>query len=179
MKHHTSDVDNEINMEDDEFLLDEFDEIKNEQKADYDMTPMTDLAFLLLTFFMITTTFAKPQIMDLIMPEETENESEKQEIKESQAMHILIPDSTSLVWYTGLTNPQLHQTSYSEDGIQAVLQQKKDEIQNLNVLIKPGGKAIYKNVVDIISIMNTTNIQKYSITDLTEQDRNLISERNQ
>src|SRR5215210_6572262 len=67
-----------------------------------DMTPMVDLAFLLLTFFMLTTTFSKPKTMEINMPVKPDKPEEEQKIKESQALTILLTANNKIVWYTGL-----------------------------------------------------------------------------
>lgn len=67
-----------------------------------DMTPMVDLAFLLLTFFMLTTTFSKPKTMEINMPVKPDKPEEEQKIKESQALTILLSAGNKIVWYTGL-----------------------------------------------------------------------------
>jgi len=67
-----------------------------------DMTPMVDLAFLLLTFFMLTTTFSKPKTMEINMPVKPDKPEEEQKIKESQALTILLSANNKIVWYTGL-----------------------------------------------------------------------------
>lgn len=67
-----------------------------------DMTPMVDLAFLLLTFFMLTTTFSKPKTMEINMPVKPDKPEEEQKIKESQALTILLGANNKIVWYTGL-----------------------------------------------------------------------------
>ncbi len=67
-----------------------------------DMTPMVDLAFLLLTFFMLTTTFSKPKTMEINMPVKPDKPEEQQKIKESQALTILLSSNNKIVWYTGL-----------------------------------------------------------------------------
>src|SRR3954466_1233936 len=67
-----------------------------------DMTPMVDLAFLLLTFFIMTTTFSKPKTMEINMPVKPKDSTEQQKVKESQALTILITDKNKIVWYQGL-----------------------------------------------------------------------------
>ena len=67
-----------------------------------DMTPMVDLAFLLLTFFMLTTTFSKPKTMEINMPDKKVEPEEQQKIKESQALTVLLTANNKIVWYAGL-----------------------------------------------------------------------------
>jgi biopolymer transport protein ExbD len=67
-----------------------------------DMTPMVDLAFLLLTFFIMTTTFSKPKTMEINMPVKPKDSTEQQKVKESQALTILLTDKDKIVWYKGL-----------------------------------------------------------------------------
>src|SRR5690349_21671799 len=67
-----------------------------------DMTPMVDLAFLLLTFFIMTTTFSKPKTMEINMPVKPKDSTEQQKVKESQALTILLTDKDKIVWYSGL-----------------------------------------------------------------------------
>src|SRR6186997_1067501 len=67
-----------------------------------DMTPMVDLAFLLLTFFMLTTTFSKPKTMEINMPVKEDKPDDETKIKASQALTILLSGNNKIVWYTGL-----------------------------------------------------------------------------
>ncbi|RYF88381.1 MAG: biopolymer transporter ExbD, partial [Chitinophagaceae bacterium] len=69
------------------------------QSTKIDMTPMVDLAFLLLTFFMLTTTFSKPQTMEIVMPEKKENkEIEDTKVKLSDAMTIVLGENNKIYY---------------------------------------------------------------------------------
>jgi biopolymer transport protein ExbD len=65
-----------------------------------DMTPMVDLAFLLLTFFILTTTFSKPKTMDITMPvKDKVEEEDRTKVPASQTMTILLTENDRIIWY--------------------------------------------------------------------------------
>src|SRR5512145_1040608 len=90
-----------------------------------DMTPMVDLACLLLTFFMLTTAFSKAKVMDIVLPEPPKKDKvEKQpEVDTTRALNIILAGDDKVYWYNGLpkANTVLHQTDFSDDGIRKVL----------------------------------------------------------
>ena len=142
------------------------------------MTPMVDLAFLLLTFFMLTTTFAKPQVMDITMPVKDPNEEVQTPVKASNALTIILGENNQLYYYEGLlapgeAEPTLVKSDYSSDGIRKVLLQKRVN-PDLVVMIKPHEESRYTNVVDILDEMAITNIKKYAIVDITEEDKEFV-----
>ncbi|MDO7875000.1 biopolymer transporter ExbD [Hymenobacter sp. ASUV-10] len=154
-----------------------------------DMTPMVDLAFLLLTFFMLTTTFAKPNVMQLTMPvkEKNPNPEEQTKIKASQAVTIILGADDKVYYYFGLNNPkdpsvakpELKVTDYSQNGIRKVLLARQQQQPEPIILIKPyeyeGKEARYKNMVDILDEMNITNQKKYALVDISKDDIDLIT----
>ena len=159
-----------------------------------DLTPMVDLAFLLISFFMLTTTLNKPKAMELNMPKKTNIEEEKQDVGECQVLNILL-DTLDQVWYyDGLKVAGLQKTTFAGDGgIRKVIMKKikavpdecpmgrkwtdlnKDGQKQENeyaaakrdaiVLIKMMKSARYKNMVDILDEMDITGCKVYAIQD--------------
>jgi len=142
-----------------------------------DMTPMVDLAFLLLTFFVMTTTLNKPQTMEITMPEKPKKDDpEPPKVNERDVLTIVLGENDKVYWYTGITDPKIELTNFSATGIRKVLQTKKNEIPKLVVLIKPSDKSKYKNMVDILDEMNIGVIQRYAMVDITPTDEELIKD---
>lgn len=154
-----------------------------------DMTPMVDLAFLLITFFMLTTTLSKPQTMEITMPDRQKNKQEVMKVKESRTVTVLLGEDDRVYYYQGVTDaqPVLETTDFSANGIRKALLAKKQEIgrvpnpktgapeDGIIVIIKAQETAKYRNVVDILDEMNITGIGTYAIVDITQGDLDLIA----
>ena len=149
-----------------------------------DMTPMVDLAFLLLTFFMLTTTFAKPNVMQLTMPVKKTDDVEDTKIKASQAMTIILGKDNKAYYYFGLNTPldktvpkpELKVTNFSASGIRQVLLDRQRRQPEPIILIKPSEDSKYRNMVDILDEMNITNQKKYALVKVPKDDLDLIKE---
>lgn len=158
-----------------------------------DMTPMVDLGFLLITFFMLTTTMSKPKTMDLVMPKDTEKEEEQNKVKESTALTILLGKKDQVYYYEGLaqdpnasSNPDFFKaTSFANtNGIRDVIIKKRDEVARLRnakgepedvvVIIKADDGSTYKNFVDLLDEMAINRIQRYATVDISDQDKQWI-----
>src|SRR5690554_7193075 len=92
------------------------------QNAGVDLTAMVDLAFLLITFFMLTTTLSEPQSMELTMPDKSDQPTPDLEAKESKTMTILIGKDRSLKYYMGRFDEPYNgegpnDVAYGKDGI--------------------------------------------------------------
>jgi biopolymer transport protein ExbD len=143
-----------------------------------DMTPMVDLAFLLLTFFMLTTTFNKPQTMEITMPEKPKAEDKLPEVNEKKVVTLVLGANDKIYWYHGITDPKIEVTDFSPNGIRKVLLTQNSQIPGMILLIKPSPESRYKNMVDILDEMNITNMQRYALVKITETDKELIKESN-
>lgn len=98
-----------------------------------DMTPMVDLACLLLTFFMLTTAFNKPKVMEIILPEKPKENEKPPELDKDRALNILLVENDKILWYVGLADPNkplpvLSEADYSKEGIRKVLLQRNKEL---------------------------------------------------
>src|SRR5260221_5842644 len=82
-----------------------------------DMTPMVDLAFLLLTFFILTTTLSKPQTMEITMPEKLKKEDVQTEVNEKKVLTIVLASDDKAFWYVGITEPRAEKVDFSKNGI--------------------------------------------------------------
>jgi biopolymer transport protein ExbD len=99
-----------------------------------DFTPMVDLGFLLITFFMLTTTLSKPKTMEIGMPDKTET-PEPNKIDDDVAMTILLSENDKVYYYFGMKDPQLELTNFSKNGIRKILLERNDpQIRKLKIL---------------------------------------------
>lgn len=141
-----------------------------------DMTPMVDLAFLLLTFFVMTTTLNKPQTMEITMPEKPKTEDKQPLVNEKRVLTLVLGANDKIYWYLGITDPKVELSGFSQDGIRKVLLQQNAQIKEMVVLIKPSDESRYKNVVDILDEMNISNIGRFALVDITPVDKELIKD---
>jgi len=98
-----------------------------------DLTPMVDLAFLLITFFMLTTSMLKPQTMEISVPSKDKVEEEDQnKVKASQAITVLLAKENKLYYYFGTqengVDPELIETDYSSEGLRKMLVTKNYDV---------------------------------------------------
>lgn len=138
------------------------------------MTPMVDLAFLLLTFFMLTTTFNKPQTMEIVMPDKPKQDDRPPEVNEKRVVTLVLGGKDKIYWFQGITDPVVLETNYSKDGVRKVLAERSANIKDMLVLIKPTDESRYKNVVDILDEMNISNISRFALVEVTPSDLDLI-----
>jgi biopolymer transport protein ExbD len=98
-----------------------------------DFTPMVDLGFLLITFFMLSTTLNKPQTMEISMPSKDKvAEEEQTQVKESTAVTLLLGKDDKIYYYFGIGTaevaPKLEMTTFAPDGIRNVLWHRNHEV---------------------------------------------------
>jgi len=156
-----------------------------------DMTPMVDLGFLLITFFIFTATMSTPNTMRLIMPKDEKDPEKQTEVKQSGALTILMGRNNEIYYYEGqmeADGSNFKSTTYKE--LRDVIQKKKKDVMQLGrslgynkdsldkdlvVVIKPNSDATYKNTVDVLDEMTINNIQRFALVDITDQEKQAIA----
>lgn len=156
------------------------------QNSKVDLTAMVDLAFLLITFFMLTTSLSKPQSMDLGMPEK-DSKIPPILIADARTMTILIGPDNKLKTYMGQFASPLEapkDIAYGKVGIRkdilakikSVPEVMQDPKKGLIVLIKADKKSNYKNLVDVLDEMAICKVPTYAIVDITKEEANLFKQ---
>lgn len=145
-----------------------------------DFTPMVDLAFLLISFFMLTTTLNKPVAMELNMPKK--DEQVKTDVKESMVLNVILDKDDKIWYYDGQVVFDMKTTNYSSEGIRDVIYKKQKEVGKMHgdpektiVIIKMTDGATYKNMVDILDEMDITSTKIYAIQDIADLENEAIA----
>lgn len=148
-----------------------------------DMTPMVDLGFLLITFFMLATTMAQPKTMDMVMPRA---DGDSMKLKDTKALTLMLGSNNRIAWYEGIGNDPSHPPSVkyttfaSRNGVGDIIRAKRKQVMEiygnneLMVLIKADVTANYKNIVDIMDEMLINNVDRYAVVDLTPSEQGYL-----
>ncbi len=162
--------------------------------AKVDLTAMVDLAFLLITFFMLTTSLSKPQSMDLGLPDKDEKDKPEKDVKVDQrrTMTIIMGKDNKLKWFHGLLeapepNGAPTDAVYGKNGLRKEILKRVTSIpqvtgnkdKGLIIIIKPSKKSTYRNLVDVLDEMAICKVPTYAIVnDITPEEQKLIDEMN-
>ncbi|RTL59458.1 MAG: biopolymer transporter ExbD [Sphingobacteriales bacterium] len=149
-----------------------------------DLTPMVDLGFLLITFFIFTTTMSEPAAMKLNMPDD--NDVIDSSLAPKSLVLTILPDTNNkAVVFEGdlkddpfINKADLNNSTSLRNLIiqkqQKILSEKK-EIKDMVVIIKPGIKSTYKNLIDVLDEMQITGVKKYAVVKRSPGDEQAIT----
>jgi biopolymer transport protein ExbD len=133
-----------------------------------DMTPLVDVAFLLLTFFMYTTSMSRPQTMEINLPPDKEV---KVEIAESNLLTMRVSEKGEMFWNTGIEAPKrLDPTT-----LRSFLRERVQSNPKLVVLLKIDRTAKYNQMVNLIDDFATCRVERFSLAPLLENDKVLMA----
>jgi biopolymer transport protein ExbD len=167
-----------------------------------DMTPMVDLGFLLITFFIFTATMSTPSTMRLTMPKDDNDPKDLTEVKESAALTVMMGKDNNIFYYEGqlLPDGSNFKSSTYKDIRKVILDKKKAVIaahrhdpgcekiwaknngdknsckdKDLVVVIKPNDEASYKNSVDILDEMAINDIKRFALVEISSSENQFVN----
>jgi biopolymer transport protein ExbD len=156
-----------------------------------DMTAMVDLAFLLLTFFVLTTTISKPNVMPVVIPPKVDpndkEEVEPPKVAETKILTLILGQSDLIYAYPGILDPasgkspEVLTINFDPKKLRTLIKERQNivkgqfgDAKELIVLIKPLSTSRYNNMVDILDEMNISEVKKYTLAELNDNERELI-----
>jgi biopolymer transport protein ExbD len=145
-----------------------------------DMTPMVDLGFLLISFFIFTTTMSEPRATNLTVP----SDGIPIVIKESNSLTILLDSNNKILAYEGkwenaLKFNRIIPTSYHiKEGLGKMIRAKQKGMSNkddLALIIKPTAKSSYQNVIDALDETIINNVRRYALVRPAKEEMDFLN----
>lgn len=148
-----------------------------------DMTPMVDLGFLLITFFMFTTNFIKPNVMDLGLPAKEPNPTKEIDIRNQ--LTFVLGENNRVYYYQkeaeNLKMSDIKEISAEGIAISRLISSYKKvapKPENFTIIIKPTEDSNYKNFVDILDEMAISGNDRYGISEIKNNEKEIYKELN-
>ncbi len=153
-----------------------------------DLTPMVDLGFLLITFFVFTTTMSKPTVMKMNEPKDDATEDQQLKVKESAVMTLLLGKQDQIYYYYGTLSADSASKQFKASNFKDIRQlilDKRNAVpdgdkpkSDLMYIIKADKESKFKNVIDILDEMTINKIYPghYAEVDITDTESGLIAE---
>lgn len=166
-----------------------------------DMTAMVDVAFLLLTFFVLTATMSNSSVMELTMPPKIDDPKQEEDaykkILEDKIMTIILDADDEVRYYVGITEPDVETVGFDDKGIRDAIKEHIygnkmrlgiplcKEVNNAGInegrcwdpifVIKPKDVSKYRNLVDVLDEMAILQAPKFAIDKYTNADSLVVA----
>jgi biopolymer transport protein ExbD len=139
-----------------------------------DLTPMVDLGFLLITFFIFTTSLSRPTALAMKLPKDVPD-SIRQKQPASGALTVLLTGNDRVFYYEGNDLRTTQLTSLT--GIRSVILAKKIKTNpsDFMVIVKPGRDASFRNIIQILDEMNISAVKKYALVEISTAEKSWMS----
>ncbi len=139
-----------------------------------DLTPMVDLGFLLITFFIFTTTMSQPTAMKLFLPKDVDKPEEQNKVKLSAVLTIMLGKNDQVYYYEGDDPTKLQSSNFK--AIRDVILDKKrrTDPKDFVVVLKPTADATYKNTVNILDEMTIDEIKRFALVDISAPELQVV-----
>lgn len=153
-----------------------------------DLTPMVDLGFLLITFFIFTTTMSTPRVMKVVMP--IDDFGNRLPIPASKTLTAIPIDSNEVFYYHGLMEEALKNNQFGicgydlKTGIGSIIRDKQANLEisrigkkELILVIKPGPSSTFQNTTDMLDEVLINEVKYHSLTDLQKEEIEMLRQR--
>lgn len=147
-----------------------------------DLTPMVDLGFLLIAFFVFTTTIKQSTAMKLALPDDS-SIKQPSEVAESKTLNLLLGANNNVYVYSGSKLKDSRNIGSSTTALRNAILEKKAEIKNrfvtgsgMVVLIKPAPASTYADVVGTLDEMLICDVKTYVLMDISDAELNVINQ---
>ncbi|MBX3240652.1 MAG: biopolymer transporter ExbD [Chitinophagaceae bacterium] len=153
-----------------------------ERQLRVDMTPMVDLGFLLITFFIFTTVAQSPQTLKLVLPVDGPSTL----TGKTKTLTVLLNEPGKAVCYKGIASekPPLQHVSMAAGSSelrkvilakQRLLKQHTGTADSLVVVIKPGQESHYQQLIAVLDEMAICEVKKHVVAEPDADDHLLLS----
>ncbi|MFM2363925.1 MAG: hypothetical protein RLZZ316_2827 [Bacteroidota bacterium] len=142
-----------------------------------DLTPMVDLGFLLITFFVFTTSMSQPTGLKMFLPKDADKPEDQNKVKQSAVLTILLGKGDNVYYYEGelALDASNFKSSSFKDIRDVVLNKKRNtDPKDFVVILKPNDECTYKNTVDILDEMAINDVKRYAMVDIADVENQLI-----
>ena len=139
-----------------------------------DLTPMVDLGFLLITFFIFTTTMSQPTAMRLFLPKDVKNPDEQNKVKNSAVITLMLGKNDKIYYYEGDSAATLKATDFKKVRDIVIDKKRRTDPKDFVVIIKPSVDATYKNTINILDEMTIDGVKRYAMVDISPVEYNFI-----
>jgi biopolymer transport protein ExbD len=145
-----------------------------------DMTPMVDVIMLLLTFFMLTTTLSKPQVMKINLPKG--EEKDKLKVDMGTVVFLRASEKGNIYLFRGNSDgtenpPEKVELKDLKSKLETLAATNKAKNLDFLVLLKFDRKMKFKTMVGILDEINLANIEKkYAFLKMEEEDVKKIND---
>lgn len=143
-----------------------------------DLTPMVDLGFLLITFFIFTTTMSQATAMKLNLPADTKDETKQNKLNENSALTILLGKDDHVFYYEGTLVAGADGTNFKSTNFkeirQEIMKKKQATDSTFMVILKPSDECNYKNVIDLLDEMSINMVGRYALVDISPIEEEVI-----
>jgi biopolymer transport protein ExbD len=140
-----------------------------------DLTPMVDLGFLLITFFIFTTTMSKPTGMKFFLPKSVPVK-EMMPVPVTGVLTILLAGDKRIYYYEGDDPRQMHPLAINSARQIILDKRKRTNPKSFFVIIKPGKDSNFQTLVNVMDEMTINDVKHYAVVDPGPAEADLMEQ---